>query len=358
MTDNCNILLDSPTHSSTARSGYKRTDSYIQWRTEVSNELTKAGLSDVAEQFESCADTPRRMISHQVEVIPAVNGSLHVCSADHTHDAMLFSATCDLRICPDCARRQSARLVARYLPALLQARQSPTRKHRLRHIVLTRDIALTSELAAAELNNGFSSIRNLFDRMLGKDWTSTGGYIATAEFGSSGFKLHYHVVAYVPYMDQAEMSEIWEELTTSKICFIRQIAGTEEKIVSEVQEILKYVTKFWSTDSSTGEPKYIPPELMPVLHRVLKGTRRVRSVGIFYNIPETESEPLRCECGAPMRRISLEDWQHFRQCGYTPYELGVAARQAAYEELLLKLANKSPGDSGKTRGSPDQIRLL
>lgn len=340
------LQLFGDTHEKTSGDGYKRTLRYKSWRKNVGEQMFFAGMEDEAQAFWSCAENPKQKISSHA---PAVNSSAetaYVCTQGQGHDALLFFSTCDNRGCPDCARRQTARFAHRYVPLTLELAARKDR-YRLRHIVLTTPYDL-KEMSVEEGRQRIRDCRNSITgvwKMLETKKRKTLGSLESFEFGANGHKLHFHILHYGSYLPQVDIVNAWRKLTGGEceVVFVRAIGlpeDSEEKIKHDVIETLKYSTKFWSTDKVTGEIKYIDPSLMPKLMLILKGTRRVRSSGVFYNIPEPENEPLCCaDCGHEMSRVRIKEWHLWLSKGAVYEDIKAMDRAS---RLKYTLANKSP----------------
>ena len=316
---------------------------YKRWRADVAEAFYEADLDSVADKFLSCCDRPRRMVKTSSPVLPDGAESVFVCSGSKDHDAAFFLPTCDLRVCPDCARRAAARLVARYTP-VIEKLIDENKRFRLRKIVLTTAIDLGAPNVAEMYSQGFASVVELFNRLLPTDWRKKQGFIVCAEFGETGMKLHFHILYFGQYIMQSTLSRVWREVSPdgSYITFIREALQDYPDAKTAIRETLKYSVKFWKTHKD-GTVQYIPAELMVKLHTLLAGTRRVRSYGVLYDIPEEEASDYCCEeCGSKMIRINISFWEIFRNTGLMPWEY---ERQMQQAELHLKHANKSPPKS-------------
>lgn len=342
------LLKAADTHTETDGTGYKRTDSYVGWRKEVAAALLEYGLDKEARLFYDCAEQPKRWINSKREVLPEQAATVWTCTHDDTHPAALFMATCDLRICPDCAARQTARLAARYIPKAIELSKVGGRYH-LRHIVFTTPIELTSDTPEkihkkikelSKLPRQAMQIVEELGDSLGRDYKTLGA-IQSAEFGTEGHKLHFHVIQYGSYLPQKELSEAWSQVTggLANVVFIRAIdTSSEENTANDVIETLKYSVKFWSRDEN-GDVKYLPPNVMPHLLLSLKGLRRIKSWGCFYRLPKPEKEKFLCpECQNEMQRIGCENWHYWLEYGANAETI----RAWKHDSFLqYKLANKS-----------------
>jgi hypothetical protein len=342
------LLLQADTHTETDSGGYKRTESYHHWRREVGAILLEYGLEKEARKFYDCAERPVRLISSKQKAIPDNAATVWVCSDNPNHDAALFMPTCSLRICPDCAARQTARFAARYIPKCVElAMQGGS--YRLRHIVFTTTVDLTSdtpENIRKQVNRFAKLPKRALNRVakigkkLGRDW-ATLGCIQSYEFGTDGLKLHFHIIHYGAYIPQKELSEQWHKVTkgNASVVFIRAIDNSSaESVQNDVIETLKYSVKFWKRDSETNEVQYLPVNVMPHLLMVLKRSRRVKSWGVFYDLPEIKKEKFKCEsCQSNMLRVGVDYWQTWIEMLEAAHSL--VERIDSF--LHSKLANKS-----------------
>jgi len=329
----------------------QRTMAYRAWRTRVATALLDyGGLDYEAFLFYECSERPLSWIKTKTETLSAAAATVWLCSEDIRHDAALFMPTCDLRICPDCAARATARLAARYIPKAVELALSGG-AHHLRHIVFTTPISLTGntpEKVQADVIRYSNLPRKAMEIVQalgvehGRDW-STEGAIQSFEFGTEGLKLHFHVIQYGAYLPQDALSDAWKAVTDNEasVVYIRAIDTTSpESVQSDVIETLKYSVKFWSIDKETNEHVYLEPNVMPHLLRVLKGARRVKSWGCFYKLPKPKKRVLECEiCNAEMVRIGTTKWHLVQKA----LESGKSFKQVAFEDSFLqfKLANKS-----------------
>lgn len=334
-----------PTHKKNGKGNATRTPEYIAWRKAVVNEFIEAGFTEVAEQFDSCANFPKIYISSRTEWLPPEIETIWVCSESPEHNNAVFSNTCDCRVCPDCAARHVARLAKRYIPTALQLSRSNPR-FSLRHIVLTTPYSLESDDIDDKYAFFTSMVVSIFDAVLNENWRKNQGLLVAFEFGETGHKLHCHCIHYGQYISQVELSQELKKATNgdASVVWINSLMGLDAKTTeNRIIETLKYSVKFWKRDKA-GNVHYIDPKLMPKLHRLLHGTRRVRSYGLFYNIDTPDPEPYKCpECGAPMSRCGREHWNIYRETGFLLKEWKLITGNS----LKYKLANKSESEGGQ-----------
>lgn len=299
-----------------------RTKTSVSWRDQVSKALAKRGHVKEAKEFGLCSDDKNIR-------------AYKVCTVNPSHNPHPVGFTCHLRCCPDCARRESARLLSRYLPAVEKVASQQTDEMRLRFVTLTRRIWLHSKQAWIEYYRTWKCIDQVFDKVLGEGWKKSGaGYIASAEFGETGQKLHYHVLFYGPYLEQKKMVDAWKSLTGDYIVWVNAVTSVGQA----VKEVLKYATKL---------TVQAPSDVARVFE-IIKGSRRVRSVGCFYNIPEAE-EPVEilCKvCHSPLELMSVSE--------YEAWQASQAIRPpiVGLPESLLNLITGNK--SAKVDGEPDE----
>lgn len=337
---------------------YPRPATIKSWRADVAEALYDAGLDKVADRWLSCSESPKTKVKPvDGAALPKNAEKVYVCSANHHHEAEVYSQTCDLRICPECARRQAARLVHRYLPLFLELAHRHHRTYMFRHIVFTSPYSLTDSDIRARMLAGFKQVESVMSGLMAEkcpEWKKEQGYLVGAEFGEEGRKLHYHVIHYGRYLPQPELSRKWREATGGEayVVFVRGFPYPGHSIEETLREVLKYCVKFYSQDEVTGSITAIPAELMPLLCRTLDKTRRIRTAGLFYNVPEPERSTHSCEtCGGAMVALPVDYFVTFCNTGFMPPEWNAAKSGAG---LNSRPADKSSG-SNTGISPPDPI---
>jgi len=329
-----------------------RSDTIRAWRNDCYEALEAAGQHDTAERWLTCSQNPKTRIKPvEGAAIPRNAEKIYVCSGNHRHEAEIYAQSCDLRICPECAQRHAARLVHRYLPKMQELIHSHHRRFRFRSIMFSTPYALTDENIRQKYLEGFRRVYRVMDSLMhpakwkGCPWKVPGwkdeqGFIVTAEFGEEGRKLHYHVIHWGEYLNQADLSSAWRTANSDE-AYVVWVKGFPYKgwtIEETLRETLKYAVKFYHRDDVTGSVKAIPPEQIPVLAHVLDGTRRVRAYGVFFGIPAPDRPPHSCEtCGSPMVGIPVDYFVTYCNTGFLPLEWA----QNLAMPLNLKPADKS-----------------
>lgn len=254
-----------------------------EWRKQVAFELIKLGYVDQAATFLECGHRPAAVIT---------------CAASVNHTSQLILNHCDNKLCPSCAGRESRRLVNHYAPRIQQIMQKNWRPGwALRHVVLTTDISIRNGEMSDKIDTLYPLVEQAFRDSLtprrpgetARAWRErwrtkkrTIGLLAAFEFGENGRKLHFHVDYYGPFIPQPVLSAAWQNLTDYPVVWI---SLHENKPVADLlQESLKYITKF------VVKGRAIPPFEAARIYQVCQGRRRLRSYGLFYNMPEPPAD--------------------------------------------------------------------
>lgn len=291
------------------------------WRAAVVRALIAAGMDYEAEQFRCCQDEA----SVQFYV---------VCPNDPDHQTVALARTCHLRICPECEQRNHARLLHRYHDPIEEVYHRAPSHYRLRHLILTTPISLLESDVKTQLRRVYDNLARFFDRLWGDDWRESGrGYLSGAEFGPEGLKLHFHVLALCDWIDQNKARDIWTDLTGfTALPYIKAVNQTNYTLTDALSEIIKYATKI----------SCLEPNLVPTLLTAIAGTRRIRTRGAFYRLPQSDKEDKLCpECGAKLTVWHTTKFQ-FWKSGSIGRSLS-AFDAGRLRDLLLRLGNKSQG---------------
>lgn len=331
---------------------------YRLWRDAVSEELQKRSHFDAAERWDYCDDSPRTVLTRSQATLPPSVERVFLCSGSHEHDAVLLASSCDLRICPDDAKRHSARLIKRYLPEI-EKQMGLHPEYRLRTLTLTRSVQLGCEGFGKIASDGFKLIQRLMKDVCSPNWNKDGrGLLANWEVGPNGHYLHYHMVYLGGWVDQYKLSKHWGMLTGGdKVVWVKAVKHNDGDWQSAVMETLKYATKFYSEDKLTKVRNYLSPELTVDLFEALQNTRRIRSYGSFYSIDEEIERVFACsECGAKLASVTIGHYELWRLTGFTQEGWRRAIKDAL---LQFRTADKYIPVTGKTdKSHPKSTRLL
>lgn len=278
-------------------------DTLKQWRKDSALALWRAGHDYEAEAFYFCGDETKFSAIVQ-------------CSADPEHYSAPIPHTCHRRYCPDCERRANAKRFKKYMPVIEQACNFGRRDFSLKHIVLTTPYSLDDDDISERYAVSRRALGKVIERVMfltakdnprikvKPDELRRGrvslrqhgmGLIVGDEFGEDGHKLHYHLLFYGPFIPKPRITETWQEYTNSE-CEINHIKKVDTHEGAR-EVMMKYATKL----------TLLPPALVPKLRDVLHGVRRIRTYGIFYNVPPIEEDRYHAcpHCDAPLDVVWL-----------------------------------------------------
>jgi hypothetical protein len=197
---------------------------------------------------------------------------LYKCKGPSEHK--LFSPIyCDLRFCPRCAPRQFARLMKKYEPIVEKIYALRQPDFRFRSITFTsRNTGFLTPSQVKQFNTAVKrTLRKLMKKF--KAW----GALWCNEVGFNNTNLHAHVLFYGPYIAQSELAKIWNEISGHEVVWITEAKG---KGKLTLLYMLKYVSK-----PPTDDPRQIG-----LLEVAFHKTRRVHTLGIFYNFAGKDAD--------------------------------------------------------------------
>lgn len=311
-------------------------EQYRAWREEVADRLNTASRWSESVNFRECGQ-----LWGNFQVI--------ACENDPSHDVRALPFTCHLRYCPDCERRHQGEMVQKYTPILKDiSEQSDRAGWSLKKIVLSTPYALEAPDAAAlyvEAWEAFEKWQQLVmlhllkheltadERRRGEVKYKSHGYgsLVAAEFGENGHKLHFHVLAYMPFLDKHKSSELWLQASggAAQITWLSRV--DYHAVEDAVREQVKYVTKF----------QELPPALVVKLADVLDGSRRVRTYGTVRGAKAPEQEEHVCSVCSSKRMIMRVSAYFEYVLAHNIEPLDELAAAAAGILLDLKRGNKA-----------------
>lgn len=279
---------------------------YKIWRAQAAEALEAAGLLKEAEYFRSCSR------HYDVDVC--------IQSVDHAPRAVPY--TCHQRFCPDCEKREQARKLERFVSPVHDMMLLGESGYTLKHIVLTTPYGLADVDAPERYKNAWTALEKLLNRLfytlldddnkLSAKEERRGevslkahgiGILAAAEFGEDGQKLHFHLLAYCPFIPKRFLSWSWSKVTDgdAEVSYLEKI--DLENAAKAVIEVAKYVTKF----------SELPPALVPALAKAINGSRRLRTYGIMQGLGKKETGECRCPvCSAERQLVGI--MTYIRRC--------------------------------------------
>lgn len=97
------------------------------------------------------------------------------------------------------------------------------------------------------------------------------GTVAVNEFGQDNNNLHCHILLYGPWVPWEKLQRAWVRITGGDTgCFIEPIRNPNKA----AHYVAKYITK---------APRFFDPARAVEYVKAVKGARRIRTTGIFYN---------------------------------------------------------------------------
>lgn len=237
-----------------------------------------------AERFEKCG----------------LESMLLLCEADN--QKFETRICCKSRICDDCGRSYYAKVQGRFgeIVKLMMANKRKGYFCSLLTLTVTTDrfggrspdrsdIARFYKESSDWLRLFCGRYRGVFTkkgkvREDRKRWIGAGS-ISAVEVGHNNNNLHLHAVVYMPFTPASVMRAAWTKITGDSY---RVQISPARSVRNVVNYILKYISKPPATDSYADLADYA---------WMIKGTRRLRSTGMFYNhLAAAKKKKLNCRC--------------------------------------------------------------
>ena len=237
----------------------------LDWRRPIAQEMKAQGFDKQAERFCQC---------HKRVILVGCN------TQSHEPIRIAMPSRCENRICPVCGKVKSFR-IRRKIRAMMKGIPQ-VKGNRLMLLTLTKKSNGKDGFTKESIKEFFGQVRKFMNRFYPAK--SNSGGIVILEIGKD-FNLHVHCVVFGPYIHQAVLSKVWNEITgDSKIVDIREIKNHK----SATNYITKYVTKNTELEG--------PKEYVLIIKEMYK-LRAMRTYGIFYNF-KVLKEPFTCPlCG-------------------------------------------------------------
>ena len=224
--------------------GKYNTKEYETWRSEVGRLMRKGGMWSKSERFGMCGDV-----------------KTFSCKCGHKESG---SHRCGIRICPECAERQSVNLFFQVKRMVQELGQGCGSHYQFRHIVLTtvNDYTRSRREYVREVREGLSRVRRYF-----RNTFNDFGVLYSYEFGSSHLACHVHILAYCPWIDEGELRKAWGNgyIKVKRCESDRQIGN-----------VVAYALRFYK-----GNELIITPSQAVECERAMRGFRRLGTWGMF-----------------------------------------------------------------------------
>lgn len=264
--------------------------------------LVASYLSELARGEEDIGrEKPARRLFLEAERYSRCGTQAMTLYCPNDYEKYFVRLFCHARICEPCARMYVKQLRSRVMPVVRQVASNRRRGYVLAQITLT----VTSKRYRDSLPDRAGVVRlyrestQLLRRFFGKyamRKTRTGrwredrkryvgaGWLAAVEIGKDNNNLHIHALTYGPIRSQKRLSEAWANITGDS--FGVDIRRKTPK--QAVDYVLKYIGKPPVSDSYQRIAEY---------SQMIKGSRRLRTGGIFYNcfkLPKRERASRLC----------------------------------------------------------------
>jgi hypothetical protein len=259
------------------------------WRDRVAVCLDATGQKDATREWRCCGQI-------RAGVCPECN-----------HYVRPMRYHCDVRICPECARRRSLAIYHRLLPAVAACLQSGRRGYRLRLITLTTikparvsaeyvkdafDVLLGTPGKQGKLTTVWRS-RLGSKRVLGKSGRMVSrkidgaGALAGVETAPGGM-VHLHILYWGPWVGKKRLRRYWRESTGGAyIVHVKELRMDQrQQLHHAIWEVCKYPIK--------GDA--ISPLFAAWTLAAMKGHRRARGYGAWHNLERDEEESEKSYC--------------------------------------------------------------
>lgn len=262
------------------------------WRDQVAYALWADGEHRASERFIGCGSIQK----------------FYCGNCGHSKKAAWF---CMMRICPECAQRESINRVRLIVTQVMQKQYVPSWSLKLLTLTVKTDGELEESVLAIKKGLDLFWKRILWRDKAGKKWSdvkgkkknneSYAGLYGGLEFGPKNLNVHGHFLYYGPYLDQRLLDRIWKECLASACkklskkrdgrVWINRVDNQEKRggLIAAAKEVGKYISDI----------KKIEGDKVVMMHRALKGHRRIISKGCFRGLKDEEMEKkLECpDCG-------------------------------------------------------------
>jgi|GEM_PF-3314353 len=288
--------------------------------------LVASSLSDLARKKEELGrEKAARLLFLEADRYVRCGAQAITLYCPNDYEKYFVRLFCHARICERCARMYVRQLRAQVLPVVREVASQRRRGYVLAQITLT----VTSKRYRDSLPDRDGIVRlyressQLLRRFFGKyamRKTRTGrwredrkryvgaGWLAAVEVGKDNNNLHIHALTYGPIRSVKRLSEAWANITGDS--FGVDIRRKTPK--QAVDYVLKYIGKPPVSDSYHRIAEY---------SQMIKGSRRLRTGGIFYNhfkAPKREKKSHLCiYCQALLRFGGVVD--DYADSGYIDY---------------------------------------
>lgn len=159
------------------------------------------------------------------------------------------------------------------------------------------------------------------------------GTVAVNEFGQDNNNLHCHILLYGPWIPWEKLQRAWVRITGGDTgCFIEPIRNPDKA----AHYVAKYITK---------PPRFIDPARAVEFVKAVKGGRRIRTGGIFYNqIKISKVDRERDQCPFCFVYLEYDGLRNLADCRFALNLHHVRKHPELYDsDPLRKIVRELPG---------------
>jgi hypothetical protein len=244
---------------------------------------------------------------------------------------LIPNATCEFRLCPDCARRRSHRLQKKYVPYI----EPFVQKTYAKPVMLTLTQKHRAETLKQSVDRLMSAFRKLIRRKFWKKHFKGGMWSLEFTLDKNGqYHTHLHILAFrSKFFDVRELREQWKEITGDS--HVLRLDAVDD-LQAGTKEILKYAVKPLSVSSMTAG------HLEDFMK--MKGARFVGTFGEFREFCKTElpdALPLTTDLDVSVKDLS--EGCACPVCDEPLFELRMNGRELPVFLRSIETANRPPG---------------
>lgn len=210
----------------------ERAGARLRTRRTLQNLATEIGAGELADKIGRC------------------HRNLTVITCGRHVEKLIPDYVCGFRLCPDCGRRRSQKLLRSYLPAVSAF---PTFSNtQAVHLVLTQAHRRETLVEAVKrITKHFKTLRR---RAFWNEHFKGGLFAVEFTIGKGGhYHAHLHILAFRRrFFDVRILKDLWLEITgDSSNLRLDRIAGGD--VIAGLREVLKYAVKPASVDAFTAD---------------------------------------------------------------------------------------------------------
>lgn len=273
----------------------ERAGARLQTRRTLQNLATEIGETELADKVCRC------------------HANLAVVTCGKHIEKIIPDYVCGFRLCPDCGRRRSARLLRNYLPAVVAYPMASGTQ--AVHLVLTQ--AQRRETLSAAVKRITKNFKTLRRRAFWNDHFKGGLFAVEFTISKDGlYHAHLHILAFRRrFFDVQILKDLWLEITGDS-SNLRLDRINANDLISGLREVLKYAVKPASIADFTAD------HLRDFM--AMKGQRMFGTFGEFQKFARTYEPP--AELPALLTGLDLGPGSPCSHCGEALFDVRVKGK--------------------------------